>query len=156
MMDIKPKIAEINPNWRVLQIHADNSEKHELSQAEHVLIDIYLLSLMDDVIVSPRSTIGYIVSALRGRASMYPSAFDGSRPDAHTVDSSLFPVTFTAQGCYRAISHEPCFHGYFEATLSGATGALADGRLVRCGDTAGQLDWKSVKKTKIGYQLVVN
>lgn len=85
-------IRHQRPHWQVIHPHADKAQRPGLAQAIHALEDIVLLSQsVRHLILSPRSTLGYVAGALRGQPSWYLSRAD--------------------RVCNRATSGEPCFHG---------------------------------------------
>lgn len=96
LASLYPKASEHirhnRPQWQVIHPHADKAQRPGLAQAIHALEDIVMLSQSArHLIVSPRSTLGYVAGALRGRPSWYLSRTD--------------------RVCNRAVSGEPCFHG---------------------------------------------
>src|SRR5207237_789287 len=59
-------------HWRVMQEYIDVKQKYDVIQASHAVHDIFVMSLLDDVILSPMSTFGYLIMALRGESAIYP------------------------------------------------------------------------------------
>lgn len=59
-------IKSVYPNWNVTQRFVDGGEKHDSSQLRTALHDIFVVSMCDKIVISVRSTFGYIIMALKG------------------------------------------------------------------------------------------
>ncbi len=94
-----------NENWKFTQVFSEQNEIHDNQQTSHALHDIWILSMMDESILSPKSTFGYFSMALSGKRWLYPA------PTQHMC-SNYYNTHLEEKTCYRAISYEPCYHMY--------------------------------------------
>lgn len=94
--EISPYLNSHRP-WRVIHRFAEQRQIKGLKQARTALHDIWMLSECDDLIITGRSTLGYIAMALRR------SSRDG------TVLALKSDQVIS--GCSVITSNEPCMHG---------------------------------------------
>ena len=59
-------VCRKRPLWGVTQTYTEGGERHDLAQVKTALHDMVLLSMCDKVVISVRSTFGYVVMALKG------------------------------------------------------------------------------------------
>jgi hypothetical protein len=117
------------------QRYYDQKEQHDILQTQHALHDIFILAMMDDVIVSPHSTFGYMVQALRPWSTPLKESKRKSQKEKKNIQESLAYLSrasfnvlpgyenpyvhgiipymdnvLSDRSCYRLLSPEPCFH----------------------------------------------
>lgn len=94
--------------------------------------------MMDESILSPKSTFGYFSMALGGKRFLYPGS---SNPQ---VCSNYYNQRLEEKVCYRTISYEPCYHMHFSYDYSQDNGLtpenLYNNTLVRCEDVCFKKD----------------
>jgi hypothetical protein len=126
-----------NENWKFTQVFSEGDERHDNDQTAHALHDIWVLSMMDESILSPRSTFGYFSMAISGRRSLYPGI---SNPD---VCSNIYNPDLNKKACYRTISYEPCYHlhiSYSYAEIGLTPENMYNNTLMRCEDVCHDKD----------------
>lgn len=112
-------IKNMPENWKFFQEYKDADEPSIMMQVKHSLHDMWLLSMSDELILTPRSTFGYMAMLLRGHAALYP--ISTSRPYCPSeVDTRMVPLSAFGSSaaphlkgipsCYRAKSTEACYH----------------------------------------------
>lgn len=88
-----------------IAVHRPSKEEYQQYGFEHdkkAWLDMYLLSLSDELVTSPWSTFGYIAHGLAGATPWILTK---------TPSAERALETFQAQGhCRRGVSLEPCFH----------------------------------------------
>lgn len=108
--------------WKINQKYKEmGDEKHDMNQAIAAVHDIWLLSLVDKVILSARSTFSYVIMSLRGEACLYYHGVHQLGPGK----------------CIMFTSHEPCCHScgwlFFPTPEDKATVEVA-GEFMSCED----------------------
>ena len=94
------EVKNAYPTWNVTQRFVEGGERHDLTQVKTALHDIFLLSMCDKVVISVRSTFGYMIMALKG--SLCP-----------IYGNSLHDSGVNKETCSWPNSHEICHHGGF-------------------------------------------
>ncbi|KAL5732733.1 hypothetical protein ACOSQ2_032425 [Xanthoceras sorbifolium] len=77
--------------------HAGKQRSNINSHNIQAWVEIYLLSLCDELVTSARSTFGYVAQGLRGMRPLILYKIDDTKPDPP---------------CGRGISMEPCYHAH--------------------------------------------
>ena len=94
------EVKTLHPSWQVTQRFADGAQRYDIEQMVTALHDIFLLSMCDKVVISVRSTFGYLIMALKG--SVCPIAGNDVHDHGANKDACSFPN-----------DHEVCHHpGY--------------------------------------------
>ncbi|PJF17112.1 hypothetical protein PSACC_03063 [Paramicrosporidium saccamoebae] len=81
-----------NRLWNITHRYSEGKQLTGRKQASEAVHDIWMLAVCDDLVVTKRSTLGYVATALSKKLPMFLSG-----PNEEGA-------------CSRAISHEPCFH----------------------------------------------
>lgn len=81
--------------------HASEQLSSDLSHNEDAIIDMWLLSFSDDLMVSRSSTFGYISSALMGKSPIFLNGLLFNEEEEKNQNS---------EDCSFAVTPEPCFH----------------------------------------------
>lgn len=96
------EVKREHPQWNVTQRFVELGERHDLSQVKTALHDMFLLSMCDKVVISVRSTFGYIIMALKG--SLCPILGNDAQDHGANKESCSWPN-----------SHEICNHAGYVA-----------------------------------------
>ena len=97
---LEAEVKAQHPTWQVTQRHAEGAQRYDIEQMITALHDIFLLSMCDKVVISVRSTFGYLIMALKG--SLCPIAGNNLHEYGANQDTCSFPN-----------DHEVCHHpGY--------------------------------------------
>jgi hypothetical protein len=78
--------------WNITHRYSEGKQLTGRKQASEAVHDIWMLAACEDLVVTKRSTLGYMAVAIRKKAPMFLSG-----PNEEGA-------------CNRATSHEPCFH----------------------------------------------
>ncbi|CAN1241627.1 Galactoside 2-alpha-L-fucosyltransferase [Linum perenne] len=83
------------------RIHEDKQLSHDNSHNMKALADIYLLSMCDVLVTSPRSTFGYVA---QGIGDLRPWVLQIFPDDEHQANMTI------TNSCRQPVSKEPCYH----------------------------------------------
>lgn len=127
------KTVEIKfPKWNVTQTFFEKAQNNSAHQAATAIHDIWLLSMADETILSPGSTLGYQAMLLKGSSCLYPT---NAQCKNELRDNSKYP-------CYRTLSHEACHHQKLNNRLQ-LERLQASNTLIRCEDAyTDMIGWK--------------
>ncbi|CAN1241618.1 Galactoside 2-alpha-L-fucosyltransferase [Linum perenne] len=81
--------------------HEDKQLSHDNSHNMKALADIYLLSMCDVLVTSPRSTFGYVA---QGIGDLRPWVLQIFPDDEHQANMTI------TNSCRQPVSKEPCYH----------------------------------------------
>lgn len=145
--DHRSAVAAAFPHWRVTQKYSASLEQHTCAQFKTAVHDIWVLGMLDDLVLTPGSTFGYLAAALRGVPGWYPNTM----PECVDSSSRRMPTNHSSSACFRAASFEPCFfRGLFlgdhhQRTTDAAAGSV----LVRCEDSCGEMTVDTVADASV-------
>jgi hypothetical protein len=95
--NVGESVKRLFPDWTVSQKYYDGSQRNDADQVKKALHDIFLLSITDRTVLSPRSTFGYMIMALKGSICVTAGGDDN-------------PYGVNRQQCYWPNNHEICEH----------------------------------------------
>jgi hypothetical protein len=143
--DHRAAAAAAFPLCNVTQKYHVSFEQHTASQFRTAVHDIWVLGMLDDLVLTPDSTFGYLAAAMRGVPAFYPVTRQrcidsaNSVPNQNTTKSgqSSSSSSGSSSVCFRAASFEPCF---YRGLFLGDHHQRALSALVRCEDSCGEID----------------
>jgi len=110
--DVKVELKDlhsVNPFWKV----TTNPSSSDMKKLPSLLHDIWVLSLSDELIISPRSTVGSLSMMLHVKPAFMPNVTFANAASAAIVppmcDAYLQQEHFRHDACIPLLSTEPCF-----------------------------------------------
>jgi hypothetical protein len=135
--------------WNLYPKYIDLSENHEIEQQYHALHDIFLLSLSDVTILSPRSSFAYMTQALKGVSCHFPNS-----PVVRMC--SRFLRNQESRKCYLPPSHEICYQDimHSEKLNNLVQSAEASKFIMRCEDICQNQTRNNNEEYGLGWKLI--